>query len=125
MSFKSLLKFFISVLALILSDRLFGSVSFDSYTVVLVFALVLYLLNLFVRPVLILLTLPITVLTLGIFLLIINAFIMMMAARLVDGIHIPGFWTVFWFASVYSLIKLVLEKILLDEPDIEIKIERY
>ncbi len=125
MNIKSLLKFLISVLALILADRLFESVYFDNYTVVLLFALVLYLLDTFVRPIIILLTLPLTLFTLGLFLLIINGFIMYSAAMLVDGIHIPDFWTVFWFALVYSLIKLGLESIFIKETKWKIKIEKY
>jgi putative membrane protein len=113
------------VFALILADRLFSSVSFDNYTVVILFALVLYILNTFVKPLLILLTLPITIISLGIFLLIINALIVYSAAELVNGIHIAGFWTAFWFALVYSFIKLILESILINETKIKIKVERY
>ena len=125
MNFKNLLRFFISVLALIIADRLFDSVYFDNYTVVLLFAFVLYLLDTFVKPVLILLTLPVTLLTLGIFLLIINAFLMYLAAKLVNGIHMPGFWTVFWFALTYSLIKLGLESLLIGDTKVKVKIEKY
>jgi len=110
---KTLLSLFISILALVITDRLFGSVYFDRFTTVMWFALVLYLLDKFVKPVLILLTLPVTIVTLGIFLIVINAIILLLAAKLVKGIHIPGFWTAVGFSMVYSLIKLILEKIFL------------
>ena len=107
---KNIVKFLISVFALILTDRLFKSVWFDDYITVIIFALVLYLLDRFVKPVLIFLTLPVTLFSLGIFLLFINAFIILTGAKLVKGIHIPGFWTALWFSLVYSLIKILLEK---------------
>jgi len=121
---KNLVKFLISVFALIIADRLFGTVWFDDYMTVILFALVLYLLDRFVKPLLIFLTLPVTLITLGIFLLFINAFIILLSAKLVKGIHIPGFWTALWFSIVYSFIKILLEKIFLGESNVKIKIEK-
>ncbi len=124
MNIKNLVKFLISVLALILADRLFSSVHFDTYTTVILFAFVLWLLNLFVKPLLIILTLPVTLFTLGFFLLIINAVIVLLAARLIEGIHIDGFWTAFWFSIVYSLIKLILESIFVKDVKVKIHVEK-
>ena len=124
MNIKNLVKFLISVLALVLTDRLFSSVYFDSYITVVLFAFVLWLLNLFVKPLLIILTLPVTLFTLGFFLLIINAMIVLLAARLIEGIQIHGFWTAFWFSIVYSFIKLILESIFVKDVKVKIHVEK-
>jgi putative membrane protein len=64
--------------------------------------LVLAFLNAIVKPILILLTLPFTVLTLGLFLFVINAFIILLAAKLMDGIKIDGFWWALLFSIILS-----------------------
>src|SRR5436305_1006234 len=72
-------------------------IQIDSYTTALIFSLVLAFLNAIVRPILVVLTLPITVVTLGIFLLVINVLMIILADRLVQGIHIHGFLWAFVF----------------------------
>jgi putative membrane protein len=74
----------------------------------LIFALVLAVLNLIVKPLLVLLTLPITFITLGIFLFVINALIILLADKFVSGIKIDGFW----WALIFSLILSVLTSLL-------------
>ena len=74
----------------------------------LIFALVLAVLNLIVKPLLVLLTLPITFVTLGIFLFVINALIILLADKFVSGIKIDGFW----WALIFSLILSVLTSLL-------------
>jgi len=78
----------------------------------LIFALVLAFLNAIIKPLLILLTLPITVLTLGIFLFVINALIILLADRLMDGINVDGFWWALIFSLILSLIVSVLTSLL-------------
>ncbi len=68
-------------------------------------ALVIGLLNAFVRPLLILLTLPVTLLTLGLFLFVINALTFQMASGLLDGFHVTGFWQALLGSSLYSLLE--------------------
>ncbi|MEO6488475.1 MAG: phage holin family protein [Ferruginibacter sp.] len=82
-------------LSLILSG-----VHIDGYGTAIIFALVLGLLNLFIKPLIILFTLPITLLTLGLFLFVINALIIIIADKFIDGIRIDGF---FW-ALIFSLV---------------------
>ncbi|MFZ2500533.1 MAG: phage holin family protein [Minisyncoccia bacterium] len=72
-----------------------------------VVAVALGALNLFLRPILIVLTLPITVLTLGLFSLVINALLVMLTAYLVPGFSIAGFWSALYFALVLSVIHWV------------------
>ena len=66
----------------------------------LILAAVLALLNTFIKPILVILTLPITIITMGLFLFVINALIILLADRLMDGIRIDGFW----WAAIFSLI---------------------
>lgn len=70
-------------------------------------AIVLGALNLFIRPILLILTFPITVITLGFFSLVINALLVMLAAALVPGFVITGFWTALFFALVLAVINWV------------------
>lgn len=78
----------------------------------LVLAVVLGLLNAVLRPVLVLLTLPVTVLTLGLFLLVLNAGMVMAAARLVDGFAVSGFWSALLFSLVMSVVSSVMNAVL-------------
>lgn len=70
-------------------------------------AVVLGALNLFIRPILMILTLPINILTLGLFSFVINACLVLLAARLVDGFSVSDFWTALWFALVLMVINWV------------------
>jgi putative membrane protein len=83
----------------------------DSYGTALIFSLVLAFLNGIVRPILILLTLPITILTLGIFLLIINVLMVMLADKMVDGIHIQSFLWAFVFGLLLSFLSSALNNL--------------
>src|SRR5215208_6753619 len=96
-----LIKVLITALAVYVADYFLGGVHInnDAKTVIIV-ALVLALLNSFIKPILVILTIPITILTLGLFLLVINALMVKWAARLVDGFHVDG-----WLSAIlFSLI---------------------
>ena len=73
----------------------------------LILAVVLALLNTFIKPILVILTLPITIITMGLFLFVINALIILLADRLMDGIRINGFW----WAAIFSLILSVASSV--------------
>jgi putative membrane protein len=70
----------------------------------LVLAIVLGIINVFFKPIITLLTLPINIVTLGIFSLIVNALLIMLAAMIVPGFHVNGFWAAFFFSIVVSLV---------------------
>jgi len=76
-------------------------------------AIVLGLLNFFVSPVMVFLSIPITILTLGLFLFVINALIIMLAAYLVNGFKVDGFWWALIFSLVLSIVSSLLETIIL------------
>lgn len=81
----------------------------NQFVTALLVAIVLAFLNSIVKPVLTLLSLPITIFTLGFFLLAINAFIILFANKIVDGFYVDGFWTALWFSIVLSVITWILE----------------
>lgn len=91
-----------------LSMILTPHVRINSFVTALVFALVLAILNAIIKPILIILTLPITILTLGIFLLVINVLMILLADKFVAGIHIEGFLWAFIFGLLLSIISSAL-----------------
>ena len=76
-----------------------------------IIAIVIALLNTFLKPILILLTIPVTVLTLGLFLLVINAFIILFASELVNGFKVDGFWWALLFSIILSVVTSLLNSI--------------
>jgi putative membrane protein len=80
----------------------------DTFWTALIFALILAVLNVLVKPILILLTLPLTIMTLGLFLFVINALVVLLASRFVDGFSINNFWWGLLFALLLSLITSVV-----------------
>lgn len=80
----------------------------DEFTTALVLALVLAVFNAILKPILIILTLPITILTFGLFLFVINALIILLAARFVDGFRVDGFWWALLFSLLLSIMTSVL-----------------
>lgn len=109
-----LLRWLFNSLLLIIVAFLTPGLSFTSYWSVLVTSLILGFLNALVRPILILLTLPINILTLGLFTLIINAIIFWLAGTIVKGFNITSFSAAFWGALVYSLIVTLINLISAD-----------
>ncbi|MBK9521636.1 MAG: phage holin family protein [Rhodocyclaceae bacterium] len=104
----------LTALSLWIASHVFRGIRFGSSGAVIIAALLLGFANALVRPVLILLTLPLTLVTLGFFLLVINALMILLVAKLVKGFKVTGFWTAF-FASIFvSLLSMVLASILGD-----------
>lgn len=105
---KLLMKLIISTVAVYVASEIIPGVVIDSYTTALVTAVVLGLLNVFVKPLLVILTLPITILTLGLFTLILNVFLIMLASSIVAGFAVTGFWSALLFGLVVSLVNSLL-----------------
>lgn len=101
---RLLLLWLVNALSLLALPYILSSVSVASFYIALIAALVLGLLNTLIRPVLVLLTLPITILTLGLFTLVINALLFWFVASFVAGFQVAGFWSAFWGALAYSVI---------------------
>jgi len=108
---KTLLKILLTALAVvILADILPGILIEDNYMTAIVVAIIIALLNMFVRPLLIFFTLPATLFTFGLFLFVINAIIILMAGKLVDGFYVSGFWTALIFSILLSFFRSFLFK---------------
>ena len=112
---RFLLVWALNSLALLIVAYLFPGVQVQDWQAAAVAALVLGLVNMLVKPVLVLLTLPITILTFGLFLLVINALLFWGVGSVVPGVHVNGFWAAVLGALLYSLITWALSAILPDE----------
>lgn len=100
--------------ALWLASHLFRNVRFDSNGALVAAALLLGFANAFVRPLVILLTLPFTLITLGLFLLVINGLMLLLVARLVRGFQITGLWTAILVSIFISLFSFAVSYALAD-----------
>jgi len=109
---KLLAKWLLSAAALLLVAYVYDGVEVQTFTAALIAAFVIGLLNTIVRPILVVLTLPVTVVTLGLFLFVINALMFWAAAGLLDGFHVRGFVAALIGSLIYSLIGIVIESAL-------------
>jgi len=106
----------INAIALLALPWLLPSIHVASFATALWVALVLGLINTLIRPVLLLLTLPVTLLTLGLFIFVINGMMFLLAARLLDGFVVDGIWAGVLGSTIYSVISWLLTKLLLSSP---------
>ncbi len=102
-----LLRAAIAALGLWLATRWVHGIWIDSPTTLILAGLLLGLVNAIVRPIAILLTLPMTILSLGLFLLVINAGMVGLVAWMLPGMRVAGFWPAFWTALIVSLVSIV------------------
>jgi putative membrane protein len=108
-----LLTWLINALALLALPYIFTSIHVEGFGTALVAALVLGLINTLIRPVLVLLTLPVTLLTLGLFIFVINGLLFWFVGSFVKGFTVEGFWAAVFGAIVYSIISWALSSLLL------------
>ena len=112
---RLLLTWLINAGALMALPYLLSSVTITHVGAALVAALVLGLVNTLIRPILLVLTLPVTVLSLGLFILVINALLFWGVASLVEGFNVGGFWSAMFAAILYSVISWALSTLLLKD----------
>ena len=103
-----LLKWVLYAASLILIAWIVPGITVTGFNIALLAAAVIGLINAVIKPLLILLTLPINILTLGLFTLVINAIVFLLAAKLVSGFQIDGFWAAFIGAFIFSLLSVVI-----------------
>src|SRR6478609_9288689 len=96
-----------SIIAFALAYILNG-IHISSFWSAIILAIVLSLLNAFVKPFIVLLTLPITIVSLGLFLLVINAIIILLADKILDGFSVDGFWNALFFSLLLSILSSLL-----------------
>ena len=85
------------------------SIELNKFVTALLVAIVLAFLNTIIKPIITILSFPITIITFGLFLLVINTAIVLLASKLVEGFVINGFWTAFWFSVLLSIVNSILE----------------
>lgn len=107
----------INAIALLALPYLLSSITIDSFLTALVVAVVLGFVNAVIRPILIILTLPATVLSLGLFIFVINGLMFWAVASMVDGFHVGGFWSATFGAILYSVISWALSTLLLNNDE--------
>lgn len=107
-----LLVWLLNAVALLIVAYILPGINVASFGAALIAALVLGLLNTLVKPVLILLTLPITIVTLGLFLLVLNALVFWFAGSVLKGFQVSGFWWAMLGAFVYSIVSSLLSRLL-------------
>ncbi|KAF1068425.1 MAG: hypothetical protein GAK39_03452 [Variovorax sp.] len=109
---RILLKWLLSAVALLAVAYLYSGVQVSSFGSALIAAVVIGLLNMIVRPVLVVLTLPVTIVTLGLFLFVINALMFWAASGLLAGFHVNGFLAALVGSLLYSVLSLLIESAL-------------
>ena len=112
---RLLLTWLINALALLALKYILPSITVDSFTTALIVAVVLGLINTLIRPIFVILTLPVTILTLGLFLFVINGLLFWAVGSFVPGFHVDGFWSGVFGAIIYSVISWALSALLLSK----------
>lgn len=107
-----LIRWLLNALALVLTDKLITGISVDGFGAALIAALVLGIVNAVIRPVVVLLTIPINFITLGLFTLVINGLMLLLAAKVVDGFNVDGFFPAVIGAILLSIISALLNMII-------------
>lgn len=110
---RLILTWIINAVALFALPYVFSSITVDSFWTALVVAVVLGFVNSIIRPVLVILTLPATLLTLGLFIFVINGLLFWAVGSFVPSFHVDGFWSGVFGAIVYSLISWVLSSLIM------------
>ncbi len=108
-----IIQIIISTLAVLITSYVLPGVHIanNSFLTALIVAAVLSFLNNVIKPIMIVLTIPVTILSLGLFLLVINAIIILITAKLVEGFKVDGFWWALLFSLILSLVTSVLQNI--------------
>ncbi|WP_077402039.1 phage holin family protein [Cellulophaga omnivescoria] len=109
---KTILRVLLSAIAVVVLSKILPGIGVDTYTTAIIVAIVLSLLNFFIKPLLVILTLPVTIVTLGLFLLIINACIIKLAGYFVTGFTVDSWLWAIVFSLLLSLLQSVLFSVL-------------
>ena len=104
-------RWLISTLAVLVAAQIVPGITYDTNTALFVASLLLGILTAFLRPLLMLLSLPLLILTLGLFMLVINAALLFWVGKLVKGFHVDSFSAAFWGALIISIVSLVLNSL--------------
>lgn len=106
-----LINLLINGLAVYITAHVLPGVSVDNFMTALIVSVVLGLVNTFIKPIIFILTLPATILTLGLFTFVINVLMVFLVATFVPGFHVNEFWSALFFSVVVSLVSSVLRSV--------------
>jgi putative membrane protein len=107
-----LLRILITAVLVMLIANFMPGVHVAGFVTALIVAVVLGLLNIFVKPIMVILTLPVTIVTLGLFLLVINALIILLCTYIVGGFSVDSFWIALFFSIVLSILQSIMYKLI-------------
>jgi len=102
-----IIRILVTALLVLIIAHFMPGVTVASFTTSVIVAIVLALLNIFIKPILVLFTLPVTIITFGLFLLVINALIILLCTEIVGGFEVASFWTALIFSLVLSILQSV------------------
>jgi putative membrane protein len=119
-----IIKWFVNTVGLLITAHIVSGIHIADYKTAIIAALILALLNVFIKPFLLVITLPINILSLGIFTLFINTFLLYAASGLVSGFIIAGFWSAFWGALCLSVVSSLLNTFLGPSKMVKVRYER-
>ena len=105
-------RWILNAIPLWLATYVFSEFKFSGFLSLVVAALLFGLVNAVIRPVILLLTLPLTVVTLGLFILVVNALMLMLVAAVIPGFHLGGFWTAFWAAIFIAVVSFITNRLI-------------
>ncbi|MBM6498905.1 MAG: phage holin family protein [Flavobacterium sp.] len=108
---KLIIRLLVTAILVVILSYIIKGIQVDGFLTALTVAIVLGLLNLFVKPILVVLTLPVTIFTLGLFYLVINAAMILLCDHFVDGFKVDTFWTALIFSIVLSLSQSIVFKL--------------
>jgi len=114
---KLIIKLLVSALAVIIIANVLPGVTLENNITAIYVAIMIAILNVLLKPILVILTLPITIVTLGLFLLIINAIIIKLASNLVDGFSVDSIWIALLFSILLSFLQSILNSILEEDKN--------
>lgn len=107
-----IIRLLLNAIAVFVLANVLNGVNVNGYATAIVVALVLSILNLIVKPILVIFTLPITIVTLGLFMFVINACIVLLADKFVDGFYVDSFWVALLFSVLLSILQSLLQSFL-------------
>jgi putative membrane protein len=108
---RILINWFITTVAILIGAYLLPGVALRGIGAAVVAALVLGLINAFIKPILIILTLPLNILTLGLFTFVLNALLVLLTSAVVPGFYVRNFWWALLFSLVFSIVSFVLHRL--------------
>jgi len=120
-----LIKLIINTVTLIIVVKIIPGIKVDRWQTAVFSALMLGLVNAFLRPLVIFFTLPLNILSLGLFTLVINAFMFYLVSKLVPGFTVNGFWNAFWGALFFSIISFLLSLFINPHRDIRMRFYKF